>query len=94
MAQLQGLGPWTSPAFDADGALLTCGSVGLLRWPFSAAESESPTQDATAWRIGPPELLLPDLTEGKAVLSRDGRVIAISRKYKGGALVLHRGSPG
>jgi WD40 repeat protein len=75
---------WTpGVSFEPDGALLTYGQDGLLRWPV-CADPAAPG----LLRIGPPRLLSLFGDAGNVSSSRDGRVIATAGLHQG-ALILH-----
>jgi serine/threonine protein kinase/WD40 repeat protein/Tfp pilus assembly protein PilF len=64
--------PGNAPvAFEADGALLTSGSTGLLRWPITLGP------ESAQRCFGPPERLFNQKPNHNAGISADGRVVAI-----------------
>jgi hypothetical protein len=87
LTELESVGQ--SVAFESSGALLTSGSVGLLRWPI-----QRDLAIPNLLRIGPPEkLALP--SRGNIAASADGRVLASagSRTTGSRGLVWHRDMP-
>jgi WD40 repeat protein/tetratricopeptide (TPR) repeat protein len=73
--------------WEPSGALLTVGTLGLLRWPVRADPAE-----LGRYRLGPPERLLPGSEEAGWGSSADAQTIAIPH-FDRGAEVVHRGPP-
>jgi Flp pilus assembly protein TadD len=73
--------------WDSAGSLLTCGTLGLLRWPVQI-DSERPER----YRMGPPQRLLAGGPREQWGASDDGRTIAIP-KFGQGAILVQLGSP-
>jgi serine/threonine protein kinase/WD40 repeat protein len=69
-------------AFDAQGALLTNGPFGLLRWPIR------PNADLDQWQVGPPETLLAGAYVDMAS-DRKGEVIG--QATRAGAILVRTG---
>jgi WD40 repeat protein len=87
--------------WEPDGALLTAGYEGLLRWPMTTNAlaglnaSQAGIRGGDEGQIGPPERLLPGGTWGITWgVSADGQTIAIPyRQPNLCTLVVHRGPP-
>jgi serine/threonine protein kinase/WD40 repeat protein len=76
--------------WEPSGALLTCGTSGLLRWPVRPDPA-----DPARWQCGPPETLLTDHSGGPDWNwggSADGQTFAVPLANRG-ADVVYRGSP-
>jgi serine/threonine protein kinase/WD40 repeat protein len=72
--------------WEPSGALLTCGTLGLLRWPV-----RPDARERTHYHFGPPERLLPDSQPGRWGSSADRQTIALPSGN--GAVVVHRRQP-
>src|SRR5262249_11769076 len=72
---------------ETSGALVTCTTGGILRWPRSEESA------AGVIRFGAPERLSSLTSSHWAEASPDGRVIALANSG-GGAIILHRDHPG
>jgi WD40 repeat protein/tetratricopeptide (TPR) repeat protein len=72
--------------WEPSGALLTSGTLGLLRWPV-----RPDARERTHYHFGPPERLLPDSNPNRWGSSADGQTIALPSGN--GAVVVHRKQP-
>jgi serine/threonine protein kinase/WD40 repeat protein len=70
--------------FEPNGALLTYGDNGLLRWPVKP-DPASPG----LLQVGPPQALLSAGAPTNVSSSRDGRILAVGELQRGTAAVLH-----